>query len=73
MNSVESKEILVSEQNISKPKKKILPKSNLIRLRELFNSLDGDKKGYLAVDDLKKKFTNGFTTKEIEELFRDND
>ena len=45
-----------------------LPKSTLIRMDEIFNSIDRERKGYLVLEDLKKAYGTGFTIREMETM-----
>ncbi|CAD8137271.1 unnamed protein product [Paramecium octaurelia] len=54
-------------------RKRILPKQSMIRVKQLFNLIDQDGKGYISIEDMKKTFTYGFTEKEVENLFQQHD
>ena len=57
------------KQNQFKKKKKILPASTLIRIKEIYSNLDDERKGYVTIDNIRQKFTYGFTHKDIDKLF----
>jgi Ca2+-binding EF-hand superfamily protein len=61
------------EETEAKAAKKVLPSSSLNRLREIFNAIDSDHKGYLVFDDFKKAFKLGYTITEIENIFQKYD
>ena len=70
---MQSKDIkVVQNEEDTKPiikKKKILPSSTLIRIKEIYNNLDEERKGFVTIDNIRHKFTYGFTHKDIEKLF----
>jgi len=41
----------------------------LIRIKEIYSNLDEERKGHVTIDNIKHKFTYGFTHKDIEKLF----
>jgi len=41
----------------------------LIRIKEIYSNLDDERKGYVTIDNIRQKFTYGFTHKDIDKLF----
>ncbi|CAK64368.1 unnamed protein product (macronuclear) [Paramecium tetraurelia] len=74
-SSKESIELEVLKNNDTKQlkRKRVLPKSSMIRIKQIYDLIDQDNKGYISLEDLKKTFTYGFTGKEVEDLFRLHD
>lgn len=65
------------EEKTNQKRKRILPRSTMKRIKEIFDLLDDEKKGCIVVcfdidlifDNLKKNYSYGFTQKELEDLF----
>jgi Ca2+-binding EF-hand superfamily protein len=49
---------------------KVLPRACMSKIVEIFNMLDEGRKGYLSVEDLKRRLNVGYSEKEVEEHFR---
>ncbi len=54
-------------------KKRILPKTCIIRLQELFKFFDEANKGYVDMNDLTRVLSNACNEKEIKDLFNSSD
>ncbi|KAL4430203.1 hypothetical protein ABPG74_014762 [Tetrahymena malaccensis] len=71
--SAENKDLLMEKDEKVIKRKRVLPRTALKRIKEVFNHLDEDQKGYITQEDLKQQFTYGYTTKEIDEIFEKHD
>ena len=59
-----------ANRNNEDSKKRVLPKSCIHRLKELYDFFDSEKKGYVDIENLRQVLGNASTEKEIKEIFQ---